>query len=155
MAGSIIEKTISEKLTGDSKKNALDLIAFFQANDIKLDPHGEDGEGWAVGGVVGESHGFLLINGVDDFPGPWTLWFNTCDFGESDLIDSELKETIWANVSYCAKCHPDWETCGGDDKNIFGKEFERLCHSPLVFTNPDSLMLEKIKKMLLILKMYT
>ena len=143
-----IEEQIGHVLTGDAQKNALDFIAFLQANEISLDSNG-DNEGWAVGGIVGNSIGFMLVNGAPDCPGPWTMWFNSCDFGDGGNINDDLKETVWAHASPCGKCHAGWENCGGGNRTIFGREFEKLCHSPLMFTNPGGKTLENMKKLIL------
>ncbi len=145
-----IEDAINEKLTGDAQRNALDFIAFLRTNEISLDSNG-DGEGWAVGGIVGNSVGFILVNGAEQMPGPWTVWFNSCDFG-GGAADDELKETAWAHTSKCGHCHAGWKDCGGGDRTIFGKEFEWLCHSPLMFTNPDTETLQNVNKLILLLK---
>ena len=147
-----INKIINEKLTGDAQRNALELADFLQENEFELEANDDSFGGWAVGGVVGNSIGFLLINGEPECPGPWTLWFNTCDFEDTDQITGEIKETVWQNISPCGKCHQGWETCGNGDRTIFGKEFKRLCHSPLMFTNPDSETLAIIKQLLMIKK---
>ena len=146
----MIENIINEKLNGESKQNALDYIAFLQANEISLDSN-NDGEGWAVGGIVGNSIGFMLINGTENMPGPWTMWLNSCDFGDAD-VDDELKEAVWSHASPCGKCHAGWKDCGGGERVIFGKKFDHLCHSPLMFTNPDSKTLESLKKIVLMFK---
>ena len=146
-----IENVIHEKLKGDMQKNALDLVAFLHENELSLDSNG-DGEGWAVGGIVGNSMGFMLVNGVAQMPGPWTIWFNSCDFDGTGSTDDELKETAWAHASKCGHCHAGWKDCGGGDRTIWGREFERLCHSPLMFTNPDARTLEHIKRLMLMLK---
>ncbi len=143
-----IEKKINSVLKGNTKQNALDFISFLKENDISLDSN-NDGEGWAVGGIVGNSIGFMLINGAEQMPGPWTMWFNSCDF-QNEPDDDDLKQTIWEHASKCGQCHPGWKDCGGGEKTIFGKEFERLCHSPLMFTNPDEKTLENVKKLVLI-----
>lgn len=145
-----VEDVINEKLKGDAQKNALDFADFLSTSSLTLDPN-DDGGGWAVGGTVGNSIGYMLINGEPQMPGPWTVWLNSCDFGNS-TADDELKETAWAHANECAKCHPGWKDCGGGDGTIFGKEFERLCHSPLAFTNPDAKTLESLKKLILMLK---
>ena len=148
-----IEDKIKSVLSGDSLNNALDFIAFLQANGFSTETHG-DGEGWAgaVGGIVGDSYGFMMANGAAEMPGPWTMWFNSCDFDGFDSIDDDLKEAVWAHASNCGKCHAGWKDCGGGAKTIFGREFEYLCHSPLMFTNPDAKTLENVKKLMLILK---
>jgi len=151
-----LESVIREKLTGDAQKNALDLVDFLKANKVGFCPYDQSGEGWVVDGVADDSTGFLMVNGVDEIPGPWTLWFSTCDFGDAGTINDDLKETVWANISPCGKCHDGWEECvnsgGGGDNKVFGKSFGLLCHSPLMFTNPDEKTLKGIKELLLICK---
>lgn len=142
-----IEAAIAEKLTGDARRNALDFVAFLRANNLALGSGG-DGEGWAVGGAVGNSVGYMLVNGAAEIPGPWTIWLNTCDFG-GDPPDEGLKEAAWAHASPCGKCHPGWKDCGGGDRVIWGKAFERLCHSPLMFANPDANELAHVEALVL------
>ena len=141
-----IEQVINDKCTGDAQKNALNFAAFCGANEIILTPN-EDGTGWAVGGVEGDSLGYLFLTGAEQFPGPWTLWFNSCDF--DDTADDALKEAAWAHASPCGRCHAGWEDCGGGKRTIWGREFEYLCHSPLMFHDPDAPTLEKAEKLLL------
>jgi len=146
-----LENIINEKLTCDAKESALDLAAFFRANDVSLNSN-SDGGGWAVGGIVGDSIGYLMVNGESQMPGPWTLWFNSCEFSNEDAADDELKETAWTHASPCGQCHAGWKDCGGGERTIFGKKFEVLCHSPLMFTNPDAKTLGNLKKLLLMVK---
>ena len=100
----------------------------------------------------GNSIGFMLVNGTPQMPGPWTIWFNSCDFDDNGSTDDELKETTWTHASKCGHCHAGWKDCGGGDRIIFGREFKSLCHSPLMFTDPDAKTLESIKKLLLTTK---
>ncbi|MCL2518490.1 MAG: hypothetical protein FWF15_08015, partial [Oscillospiraceae bacterium] len=139
---------INEVLSGDAQQNALEFISFLRANDILLEANSE-GEGWAVGGVVGNSMGYMIVNGVAK---ELWLWFNDCDFETGVPVDDELKEFTWAHVSPCGHCHEGWKTCGGGNRTIFGREFEWLCHSPMMFTNFEADKLENIKKLMLILK---
>ena len=154
-----IEDTIRQKLTGESQANALDFVAFLRANDIFLDYNPKESRKkkiWngAVGGVVGNSIGYITINGDKNYPrGPWVFWFNSCDFEGSEAADEEFKNAIWAFASPCGRCHDGWETCMGSGKRtILGKEFENQCHSPLMFCNPDAKAVENMKKFLLYLK---
>jgi len=146
-----IEDKINAALSGDAQSNALDFVAFLRANRISFNSNGNGGEwsGWDVGGTVGNSIGYIIVNGAEEFPGPWTIWFNSCDFFGG--ADDELKEAAWAHASPCGKCK-GWENCGGGARTIFGKEFDRLCHSPMIFMNPDAQTLEHAKKLLLMLK---
>ena len=151
MSEILIENVINEKLKGDSQQTALNFIEFLREKELALTSNG-DGIGWAVGGIVGNSAGFMFINGEENMPGPWTIWFNSCEFNDEDSVDDDLKETAWAHASPCGHCHAGWKDCGGGDRIIFGKEFEWLCHSPLMFTNPDFKTLENLKKLILIVK---
>lgn len=142
-----IEDAINEKLTGEARNNALAFVDFLRTNGLAVESN-DGGDGWAVGGVMGDSIGFLLVNGAPQMPGPWTFWFNSCDFGSDDPADDELKETVWAHASNCGRCHAGWKDCGGGERTIWGRKFERLCHSPLMFTNPDAKALESVEKLM-------
>jgi hypothetical protein len=148
----VIEDKINEQLSGDARKNALDFLALLRSNGISLNSDGDGGKwsGWAVGGTVGDSAGYMIVNGAKEFPGPWTFWFNSCDF--EDCADDELKETAWAHASPCGHCNAGWENCGGGEGTIFGRKFERLCHSPMMFVNPNAQTVEHMKKLMLLLK---
>jgi hypothetical protein len=158
MSEKLIENVIKEILTGESQKNALDFATFLNENEILLSYNPDESDTkviWngAVGGIVGNSIGYVTINGDKNCPGPWTFWFNSCDFDGSDLADDEFKNAIWAFASPCGRCHDGWEKCMGTGKRtILGKEFENQCHSPLMFCDPDAKTLEYMKKFLLYLK---
>jgi len=156
-AAPVVEDRIKNKIKGDSLGSALDFVAFLRENDISLDYNAsESGHGgWngAVGGVIGNSIGYVTFNGDVGGVGPWTFWLNSCDFDGSDTADDDFKNVIWAFASPCGKCNENWVKCMGIGKRtILGKEFENQCHSPLMFINPDSKTLESIKKFLLYLK---
>jgi len=146
-----IEEQINNVLGGDSLKIALNFIDFLCVNKLPIDYDGK-GDGCAVGGTVGNSIGYMIVNGAEKSPGPWTIWLNSCDFNETSMTTDELKQAAWIHASNCGKCNKNWEKCGGGARVIFGREFERLCHSPLMFTNPDSETLENIKKLIFMLK---
>jgi len=154
----ILEERIKKILIGEAQKNALDFATFLRENDIWTEFNKDEYNNpsiWsgAVGGTVGNSIGYLLINGDANCPGPWTFWFNSCDFEGSDSADDEFKNAIWSFVSPCGRCNENWEKCMGSGKRtILGKEFENQCHSPLMFCNPDTKTLENMKKFLLYLK---
>lgn len=146
-----IEDVISEKLTGITQKNALDFAFFLRTKKMLISPN-DDGSGFAVGRVNGDSSGYLHISGGSEFPGPWTFWFNSCDFEDDGAVDDNVKETAWNNVGNCGKCHDGWKDCGGGDRVVFGKLMENCCQSPLMFYNPDAETLESMKKLMLLLK---
>ena len=49
----------------------------------------------------------MMVNGVAEMPGPWTIWFNSCDFDGGGMVEDELKETAWTHASPCGHCHTD------------------------------------------------
>ena len=151
-----IEDKIRSALHGDVLKNALDFAAFLRANGFSPEQYESGGDGWSVLRKE-ESVGFILVNGAEEMPGPWTVWFNTCDFDESAPADDAVKETAWAHASICANFTSGGKDCGCGDqpgfrRTIFGRVFDNRCHSPLMFTNPDAQTLENIKKLMKLLK---
>ena len=144
-----IEEVINKKLKGDAQQNALGFVAFLRGNEVRLEVNNisKDGCGCAIGDV-----GCMAISKKPAHIAPWTIWFNSCDFDESAPIDEALKETAWANAGICGHCHAGWKDCGGGEQTIFGRKFERLCHSPMMFVNPDAQTVEHAKKLLLMLK---
>ena len=151
----IIENKIGDVLTGETQRGALDFVAFLRANDISPECH-ESGDGWSVM-YAGESIGFILVNGAQEMPGPWTVWFNSCEFGEDCAADDAVKQTAWEHASICGHFETGGKVCGCGDqpgftRTIFGKVFENRCHSPLMFTNPDTGTLVSVEKLMLMLK---
>jgi hypothetical protein len=83
----------------------------------------------------------------DQVPGSWTTWAEdgkAIEYMECP-VDERIKEIAWANINVCGncggKCNP------GKRKTVLGKEFDNLCQSAMVFTNPDKETLECVKKM--------
>ena len=148
-----IEDIINKTQSGDAKKNVLDFVDFLHANNFQMEynPNEYYETYWsgAIGGVVGDSIGYMAVNGN---PGTWNVWFNVFGFDENDPLDDEMKETVWSKLSPCGKCNDGWETCRGGEKMILGKTFDNLCHSPLCIIDPDTKTLENMQKLLLVLK---
>lgn len=152
-----IEDIINHVLSGDMQKNALDFVDFLSANGFQTEYNPDEYEEnkWtgAIGGVVGDSIGYMFVRAGTNCPDPWNIWLNEYEFDySSSAEDDELKEFIWKNVNGCSKCNPNWENCGGGERVVLGKKFDRLCHSPMSFYVPDAQELEKLKKLLLKVK---
>jgi len=144
----VLEDFIREKLTGETQQNALDYVAFLRSNKLPLV---SNSDGWFIGGNFENSIGFLIVRGDAQKVDPWTICFYFCDFGGNGSTNDELKETAWAYVNPCTKCHEGWKDCGRANRTVFGREFEALCLSPLAFNNPDGKTLESVKKLMLML----
>ena len=133
-----IEDVINNVLKGDPQKNALDFIAHLRADeksgDFSIEMHDEkDESGWSVSNL-----GFIVINGSDDFPGPWTMWLEVNNIGEHSEapVDEHIKEFAWAHVSPCGSCGGDCSP--GTSTKVFGRGFENVCQHNLMFVNPDA-----------------
>jgi len=151
----VIEDRINDILSGESQKNALDFVSFMKTNNITPKIHEESG-GWSIM-RADEDIGFMIADNSGNMPGPWTVWFNSCDFKEDGPVDDDVKETAWEHASICGNFLSGGKDCGCGDQPgfhrvIFGKEFENRCHSPLMFVDPDANTLENMKKLMLMLK---
>ena len=139
-----IEDIINSTLKGETQNNALELISHLRACDFSIFMHDEKNEsGWIVSDL-----GFIIINGFDDFPGPWTMWLGANNIGEHLEIpaDKYTKEFAWSHVSPCGSCGGDCSP--GTLTKIFGKDFENVCQHNLIFINPDAEVVECIKKII-------
>jgi len=141
------EETIKATLTGETQKNALNFAAFMTANGI----------------TTGENHGTIVYNGTvlawmhmdgkADLPGPWTVWpdlIGTVPDGFD--FDETMKKIAWKYVNFCAACGSN--CAPGNNKNIFGKDFENVCGAILAFTDPDAESLACLKRLIELVKTY-
>ena len=150
------EAVINETLKDDTKKNALDFITYLGTDEMSY-THSDFC--WDVR-YKDESVCFIMIGGFEDkqlnhwviwsdqVPGSWANW----DDGENNggyvdfPVDEHIKELAWANVNICGRC--GGECSPGKRKTVLGKEFDNLCQSAIVFTNPDAETMECAKKMI-------
>ena len=145
MSNKRIEDTINNVLKDDSKKNALDLVAYLRENEtsdnFSINMHDEkDESGWNISNL-----GFIIITGSDDFPGPWTMWVGADKIGENST-DEQIREFAWSYVSPCGSCGGNCTP--GIKARIFGKDFENTCQSNLMFNNPNAEAVASIIKIL-------
>jgi len=148
----LIEDAIRERLTAEAQKDVLNFITATQENGFSYVGFDEEGGGWDpvhenrnIHGCVLVSDQFMFFVGLD------------CQFDEEELVDDELKEFAWSYTTICPQsvCKPPY--CQGENhsKNrwqIFGKQYESTCHSPLQFIDPDSNTLENLLRLLLVAK---
>jgi len=147
MTDRIIEDAINDVLSGETRKNALELISFLRAADnaerfvMKM----YDDSGCEVSNL-----GFIVIGGSDDFPDPWTMWIDADNLGGhlqgQEFVDERIKEFAWAHVAPCGSC--GGQCSPGTTANVFGRQFENTCRSQLMFTNPDADAVECMKKII-------
>jgi len=145
-----IDDVINDVLIDEKRKNALAFVAYLRAN--KMNP------GWAATNTWTLKHkGKLMLTirltGADYFTHRKTIesdsWLISPPFDRtSDYNDVPIdgfKETVWANVNYCAgciKCRP------GNTYTLIGKQFNSVCNSMVVFVNPGADEIECVKQLM-------
>ena len=174
MSANKIENHITEALSGDVQKSALDFTAFLQANEMQFERGGgywKDKFYWCVN-YMSESVGYILLyspaSAVDSAE-PWVVWtddsgskwFEDYPIGWSLAsqaarpcnLDEKTKEVSWQNIDFCGN---SGEACGGcvgrTRKKIFGKEFDNVCGITFRFNNPNADAVECLKKLVAIRK---
>jgi hypothetical protein len=148
MSNTVFEDKIKATLNGDTLKNALDFVAFLQANEGLLAEPCEGTDGWNIY-VKGINSAFVNFSGENN-NFDIVLHINTYD-GE-EPVDDDLKEFAWAHVLICPKGCGSSTLCGNSKINnkIFEKEYERICQSPLYFPNPYGNEIKMVQKLLLL-----
>jgi len=140
-----IEDDLSNALSGDKLKNALDFIAYMKESGMTA--HAEHTGAFEYNG---EWVCIVCVIPIDGVPG-WTIFDNPLTSKFDDFpVDESLKEFAWAHVNICTSCGGS-SGCGsqpGRRKVIFGKEFENVCTSDVAFWSPDADALGKIKRMI-------
>ena len=152
MSDRLIESKIKEKLTCEIQENTLDFISFMYGNGFTFESFDAGSEiGWNPI-YKGKGIGCAMIS--DEFM--FWLGLDWC-FDDNGTIENELKEFTWSHVVNCPQkpCEPPY--CEGDNKSknqwqIFGKNYESTCHSPLAFFGPDENTLNNMKKLILMTK---
>jgi hypothetical protein len=150
MSNKVFEDKIKATLSGNILNNALDFVAFLQANEDLLAAPCEGADGWNIY-VKGINSAYVSFSGEkNNFD--IVLHINTYD-GE-EPVDDELKEFAWAHVIICPKGCGSSTFCGSSKLNekIFEKEYERICQSPLYFPNPSCNEMKMVQKLLLLFR---
>lgn len=145
-----IDDVINKALTGDAQMNALDFADYLRANEMTIDG---DAPCWGIN-YKAKDVCVLFVTGEADTPGPWTVWLDDNDYNELEdfPIDEQTKETAWAHANICGHFSSGGTDCGcgkqpGRTKTIFGKDFDNICTSTFMFTNPNAKTLECVKKL--------
>jgi len=135
-----IESNLKENLSGDVLTNALDFVTHLKSMGMTAD----DGARFSYKGELM----CILIHFKDEKNPSGALFICDCPIyaHEQFPIDENVRNYVQASVQ---KCKGD--VCGCDHKErgatkmVFGKEFDNLCSSEIMFMNPDAEAYEKIK----------
>ena len=142
MAVKRIEDVIGEHLTGDTRKNAQDFTSYLRVDNMTFD---DSGYCWSPE-YYGKPLFHIKFDGFGNEPDKWIIWSAEDYNGDSaDSADERVKQFAWANVCFCGSCGGD--CAPGRTVLIFGKQFDKVCHSALIFVNPDAEAIESLKKL--------
>ena len=148
-----IEDIISEYHDEDTKKNALDFVAFLREN--KLSPTRMHSDVHWVVKHKGKSVCHLNIDKNNE----WMI--RHCQFTrekwfvnyEQHITDENLKAYILDNIRDPANVCIGGGCKGKQNKTILGKKFAAVCNCwPLLIKNPKGDILENEKKLITVIK---
>ena len=142
-----IRDALKNNLKGEALTNALDFVDYLTEKSITLNKEWDKGFRFIKNG---KSPCLIVFNMQNN--GEWFI----CDVPvvsepEWDSISNDLKEFIIANIKICNVHQGNPCGCGsepGISKSIFGKVHNNVCTSEIQFINPDSDVLNKLKKII-------
>ena len=136
-----LEGKIKRALSDDMLKNALDFVAYIQANGMTIDVV------TTVFSYLGKEVCCLTLDGNSHPAGPWSIYWMTFDIYEQDdfKVDEQLKKFALDHIHFCSTGHCD--NSPGKPRTIFGNKYDNVCYCSLHFKTPDAEALEKIKKL--------
>jgi len=152
-----IEQEFHAKLTGDNLKNALDFASYWGTENVTA----ESGDFCGTVKYKGNDICYIKVGGFEDEElDHWIIWsIHDADIAETPdfPVVAHIKEGFWTNVNQCGYFLSGGKHCGcgnqpGKRKAIFGKEFDNVCNSDIVFTNPDADALEYANTMVDLIK---
>ena len=137
-----IENNLKDNLSGNLLINALDLAEYLKKNGMT-----DDGARF----YYKDELMCIFITFKDEHNPSGGLMIFDCPLTgiEGFPVEESVQEFVRAHANKCGSCGGD---CGhkerGATKVIFGKEYDNLCSSEVVFFSPDAEAVEKIKKLM-------
>jgi len=164
-----MEDVLSEYLEGDTKRIALDFIAYLQQNKMK--PMWTAANCWKTV-YKGKPIFYIRLasrgdeqtqwyfrtkkpSDMTDWAHSWVIYpyLNHINEYQDEIIIEGWQSLIWDNLCYCQNCGVG--CAPGSTKTIVGKEVRGLCtcgihsgHLRVFFVNPDEMAISCIKKLL-------
>ena len=143
MSKQLFVNAINVKHTGDVLKNSLDFVTYLDENEISF----SEGDFCWTASYRNEAVFYIKIGGFDNETNEFIIW--SADDYNSEIAlakaDEQLKEFAWINISPCGSC--GGKCSPGRSVEVFGKAFDKVCHSALIFINPDIKAIENLKKL--------
>lgn len=148
-----IEDYISNELSLDDQKIALDFVEYLKNNEmefVKDNGYWKDKLYYLIKYIT-KYVCFIAIKNPNEEDNHWTVWSDDMgsNWPEKFSIEKELKDTGWKYIDFCCNCG---SCSGGRHKLIFGKEFDNVCGCTFRIDNPNAEALVFMKKMVEIRK---
>lgn len=138
------KNAIRNNLKDEALENALGLVDYLTQKGLtpKMEWNsgcrfGKNGKSLCLVFMIGEDNGWVIC----DLP--------VTSEPEWDLLSTDLKEFIIANIKICSVHEGNSCGCGnepGASKNIFGKVYDNICTSEIQIVNPNTDVLDKFKE---------
>ena len=144
MSNKMIEDTINNVLKGDAHKNALDFVTYLGSNEITL----EDSEFCWTAKYKDENVCYIKIGGFDNVSNSWIIW-SADDYNDEyddSLASDDIKEFAWKHICFCGSC--GGECTPGRSTTIFGKKYDKVCQSAMMFIDLDFEATNLLKKLI-------
>ena len=147
-----IEEAFAKQLTGESLKNGLNFVSFMQEHKFIFKGKGAKWDTYSSCWKLlyrRRIYATILIEKNQTF-GVY------CDFDASFQVDNDLRKAILAKIPTCPQepCKSANHLCKTSitDYRILGMKYERVCHCPVQFQNPDADDIDTLQKIMLLYK---
>ena len=143
-----IEDVITSALENNAQENALCFITHLRGSEgVSISRDDSDEGRWWVRDKDNLLCEMQIKAASDDSSEGWEVWFyGDCIGREDSPVDEVVKKTAWVNITLCGNCGAD--CAPGRSKTVFGKVFDNVCQSTLGFTNPETNIVDCMKKII-------
>ena len=147
-----IEEAFNKHLADEALKNGLNFAAYMQEQKFKFKGKGAkwdiDTRNWKLL-FKDKIYATIIIEKNQTF-GVFG------DFDKSFQVDDSLKKAVLKKVTLCPQepCKKRGTICKTSitDWEILGKKFDRVCHCPIQFVNPNAKDVDTIQKIMMLYK---
>jgi len=145
---------IKENLTGTAQQNALGFIQHLTSLGMTAEGSANDGRFVYKDKIVCYMY-FGSSKNNPGYPEPWTVWMQNQFEAEPEgfPVNDQIKGITWANVHNCDDNCPYINNGCSSKRIIFGREFDKLCQTPIGFTDPNAEAVECMKKLMEMMKL--
>lgn len=143
-----IEDYIMAELQPCDQQIALNFVAYMRKHSLEF----EKGNGYWRDKIYyivkydSQCVCFIAIKDPDEPDNHWTVWSDdmSSEWLGNYPLEQAFKDIAWRHVDTCGNCG----SCGGGrPKNIFGRDFEKVCGCTFRVDNPGREELEFLKRM--------